>query len=390
MGRIETKFKQTEVGLIPENWEVRKLEELIKIIIPRKKIPLSQYLPIGSIPVIDQSKSMISGYTNDLQALIKNNLPLIIFGDHTCIIKITFFQFAQGADGVKVFYGKEEIITHYLYYSLLLSPIKIEDYKRHFLKLKNKNVLFPPTKTEQTAIANALSDADLYIESLEKLIDKKQKIKQGSLQQLLKPKPHWRLVRIKKIGNTYGGISGKSKSDFVNGNFPYIPFMNIMKNVVIDTSFISYVKMGIDENQNKALKGDLFFNGSSETPEELGMCSVLMENISNLYLNSFCFGFRLNQDCKENSLYLSYFFRSDEGRKIFYSMAQGATRYNLSKEGFKKIEILAPDPSEQITIAKTLSDIDSEIATLNQKLTKAKAIKQGMMQQLLTGKIRLI
>lgn len=71
-------------------------------------------------------------------------------------------------------------------------------------------------------------------------------------------------------------------------------------------------------------------------------------------------------------------------------MAQGATRYNLSKDGFKKIEILVPEPSEQQQIAKTLSDIDNEITALTQKLTKAKAIKQGMMQQLLTGKIRLI
>ncbi|TXJ00019.1 MAG: hypothetical protein E6Q32_07220, partial [Neisseriales bacterium] len=116
----------------------------------------------------------------------------------------------------------------------------------------------------------------------------------------------WEVKKMEDLGKPYGGLSGKSKIDFVNGEFPYIPFMNIMLNPIINTSYFDYVNIGSNEVQNKALKGDLFFNGSSETPEEVGMCSVLLEDIPNLYLNSFCFGFRLNKDSKENGLYLSY------------------------------------------------------------------------------------
>ena len=116
-------------------------------------------------------------------------------------------------------------------------------------------------------------------------------IKQGAMQRLLQPKEGWEVKKLGSIGKPYGGLSGKSKSDFEDGKFPYIPFMNIMSNPIIDIDYFDFVKVGIDESQNKAIKGDLFFNGSSETPEEVGMCSVLLDDIPNLYLNSFCFGF---------------------------------------------------------------------------------------------------
>jgi type I restriction enzyme S subunit len=200
----------------------------------------------------------------------------------------------------------------------------------------------------------------------------------------------WKVKKLGEIGETYGGLSGKKKSDFDGGKYPYIPFMNIMSNPVIDLQYFDYVNIRGDEKQNKAIKGDLFFNGSSETPEEVGMCSVLQGNIPNLYLNSFCFGFRLNKDLKTDGIYLSYFFRSPMGRQLIFSLAQGATRYNLSKTNFMKLEIPYPDPAEQTAIANVLIDMDAEIEKLESQLAKYQNIKQGMMQQLLTGKMRLL
>jgi len=199
----------------------------------------------------------------------------------------------------------------------------------------------------------------------------------------------WKVKKLEEVGETYGGLSGKKKSDFDGGKYPYIPFMNIMSNPVIDLQYFDYVNIRGNEKQNKAINGDLFFNGSSETPEEVGMCSVLQGDIPNLYLNSFCFGFRLNKDLKTDGLYLSYFFRSPMGRQSIFSLAQGATRYNLSKTNFMKLEIPYPDPVEQTAIATVLSDTDALIEQLEKLIAKRKAIKQGTMQQLLTGKKRL-
>ncbi|MFL0685321.1 MAG: restriction endonuclease subunit S [Algoriphagus aquaeductus] len=259
-------------------------------------------------------------------------------------------------------------------------------YPRDLFKIK----IPYPTKPEQTAIATALNDADALIQKLEQLIAKKRNIKTGAMQELLKPKEGWKWKMVDKLGKPFGGLSGKAKADFKDGNCPYIPFMNVMSNPIIDTTYFDYVKIAPTESQHKAEKGDLFFNGSSETPEEVGMCSVLLEDIPNLYLNSFCFGFRLFKEEKNDGLYLAYFFRSSYGRKIFYILAQGATRHNLSKSNFLKIKIQIPEPDEQIKIATTLRDIDNEIQEMEKQLEKYKMMKQGMMQSLLTGNIRLV
>ena len=198
----------------------------------------------------------------------------------------------------------------------------------------------------------------------------------------------WKSYKIGDIGIFYSGLTGKSKNDFGTGSAKYITFLNVLCNPVIDIKILESVRVLENETQNLVAKGDLFFNTSSETPEEVGMCSTLTEDLENTYLNSFCFGFRIT-DPEIYPLYLSYYFNSQEGRKIMRVLAQGATRYNLSKSYFSNTEIVIPQKSEQIAIATALSDIDNLIANLEKLIAKKKAIKQGAMQELLTGKRRL-
>ena len=189
--------------------------------------------------------------------------------------------------------------------------------------------------------------------------------------------------------DVYSGLTGKQKDDFGKGNARYITFLNVLNNTVIDISKLESVQVNEDEYQNEVLKGDLFFNTSSETPEEVGMCAVLMDSIRNTYLNSFCFGFRLKTK-KVYALFFSYYFNSQEGRKIMRVLAQGATRFNLSKDYFSQTEIELPPYEDQVEIAQTLADMEGDILSLEKKCLKYKAIKQGMMEELLTGKVRLV
>lgn len=115
----------------------------------------------------------------------------------------------------------------------------------------------------------------------------------------------------------------------------------------------------------------------------------MSEEIDKLYLNSFCFGFRANSQPKYLPLYIAYWFRSSAGRTAVSIMAQGSTRYNISKSQFLTLKIVLPPILEQTAIATVLSDMDAELEKLEQKLAKIRDIKQGMMQQLLTGRIRL-
>lgn len=407
-------YKNTEVGVIPEDWVVETLDDISELT-SSKRIFESDYVSSGvpfyrgkEISLLNENKKLDEEYFiseekyNGIKSVfgvpVKNDILITAVGTLGNIYLVPNNEKFYFKDGNLIWIRNiKKVLPEYLSIQLrrlrneiINNAIGSSQKALTIVVLKKQFFPLPPTKGEQTAIANALCDADALINSLEKLIAKKRNIKQGAMQQLLKPKEGWEVKKLGNIGKPYGGLSGKSKLDFADGKFPYIPFMNIMSNPIIDTSYVDYVNIGVDENQNKALKGDLFFNGSSETPEEVGMCSVLLEDIPNLYLNSFCFGFRLNKDSKENGLYLSYYFRSSEGRKLFYSMAQGATRYNLSKSNFNKMEVSLPQPEQQNEIATILSDMDAEIQALVTKLEKYRKIKLGMMQNLLTGKIRLI
>ncbi|KWS17632.1 hypothetical protein AL065_25405 [Pseudomonas amygdali pv. ulmi] len=257
-------------------------------------------------------------------------------------------------------------------------------------------VVIPPIE-EQIGIASSLSGVDELISSLDKLIAKKRNLLQAAMQELLTGQRRlpgfcgeWDLKTMRALGNTYGGLAGKTKIDFGHGKARYIPFMNVMTDTVIDASWLEPVDVAPDEAQNLAKKGDLFFNGSSETPEEVGFCSVLLEDIPNLYLNSFCFGFRFNTAAKVNGLFFAYWFRSKAGRAATSVLAQGATRYNIAKSAFMQLEIPQPMEAEQTAIASILSDMDTEVAALETRREKAKQLKQGMTQELLTGRIRLV
>jgi type I restriction enzyme, S subunit len=193
----------------------------------------------------------------------------------------------------------------------------------------------------------------------------------------------WERVKIGDIGTTFGGLTNKSKKDFGEGK-PFIPFMNIMNNAKIDMDDFDYVNIEEDENQNRAIKGDLFFNTSSETPEEVGMCSVLDNDISELYLNSFCFGYRLKDQDSLNPLFVSYLFRSDFGRKVIFPLAQGMTRYNLSKRYFLELEIPKPTLEEQNTIIEILSKVDETIEKTDSIIEETRQLKKGLIQKLFT------
>ncbi len=255
-----------------------------------------------------------------------------------------------------------------------------------------------PTIEEQRAIAAALSDVDELIGALEKLITKKRAFKLAAMQQLLTGKKtrlpgfedEWVLTKMGSIGSTYCGLSGKNKLDFGTGNALYVPFLNVLENVCIDTAHLEYVVIDASESQNRVLEGDLLFNGTSETPGDLAMGAVLKTAVPDLYLNSFCFGFRIYDPKEHDGLFLAYLFKSFVGRGVMYALAQGATRYNMSKKQFLNLKLELPPAEEQRAIATVLSDMDAEIAALEQRSDKTKAIKQGMMQVLLTGRVLLV
>ncbi|GAA9978837.1 restriction endonuclease subunit S [Helicobacter pylori] len=199
---------------------------------------------------------------------------------------------------------------------------------------------------------------------------------------------NWQKVRLGDIGITISGLVGKTKQDFINGNAKYITFLNVLNNVIIDTSILENVKIYPNEKQNSFKKYDLFFNTSSETPKEVGMCAVLLDDIDQVFLNSFCFGFRIFDKAVDN-LFLSYLINSEIGRKAFENLAQGSTRYNLSKSGFNNICLFLPPLNEQSAIANILSALDRYLCALDALILKKEGVKKALSFELLSQRKRL-
>jgi type I restriction enzyme, S subunit len=416
-------YKQTEVGVIPEDWRTPALGSLTALM-------TNGFVGTATTHYASNDNGIlyIQGYNVEENSFNFHGIKFVTEDFHRVHMKSCL----QGGDLLTVQTGEVGLTTivpdsltgsncHALIISRVdkkrVSPVFISYYLnskpgRSRLKLietgttmKHLNVgdmlqfrlPLPPTKAEQQAIAEVLSDADALIESLEQLIAKKSLIKQGAMQELLSGKKRlpgfggeWRVRRLGNLGSTFGGLTGKTKADFGEGSGQYITFMNVMANVVIDCGAFERVSISPLESQNRVMKGDLLFNGSSETPEEVAMCAVLNVDVHDVFLNSFCFGFRLREGAEADGLFLAYYIRSKGGRELMKSLAQGSTRYNLSKGALLNSTLRLPNLSEQTAIATILSDMDAEIAALEAKLTKARQLKQGMMQELLTGRIRLV
>ena len=184
---------------------------------------------------------------------------------------------------------------------------------------------------------------------------------------------------LTSIGSFYGGLTGKKGDDFKNGNKFFVPYVNVFNNFSINTNNLQSVKIAENEKQNKVAQGDVIFTISSETPDAVGMSSVLTEaNKVDLYLNSFCVGFRPNGN-KLKAKFSKYFFRSAYFRKKVVALAQGSTRFNISRIALGKIQIALPDIERQMYIASILEGFE-EAFTLSR--LKDISIKQAKLKVL--------
>lgn len=164
----------------------------------------------------------------------------------------------------------------------------------------------------------------------------------------------WEQRKLGEMGSTFTGLSGKNKEDFGHGEAKFITYMNVFSNPVANLEMTESVE--IDTKQNSVKKGDVFFTTSSEIPEEVGMSCVMPENKENIYLNSFCFGYRPTE--KFDLDYLAYVLRTASFRKEMTFLAQGISRYNISKNKVMEVSIPVPNLEEQVMIGGYFSNLD--------------------------------
>ena len=200
----------------------------------------------------------------------------------------------------------------------------------------------------------------------------------------------WTKTTLGKIGETFNGLTGKSGSDFGQGS-PYITYKSIFDNSKIDLSRVEYVTITDAERkkqtQNEVQYGDIFFTTSSETPDEVGMTSVLLDEVKDCYLNSFCFGYRLNSITDVLPEYMRFYLRSNTIRRRLFVLAQGSTRFNISKGEVMGLTIKLPGTAEQRKIAQLLTMIEDRIATQIKIIEKLESLIRGLITDVNSGRI---
>jgi type I restriction enzyme S subunit len=260
----------------------------------------------------------------------------------------------------------------------------------NFTALNNLVVRYPSIK-EQIQIGTFFQNLDNLTTLHQRKLLKLKNIKKAMLEKMF-PKngsnvPEirfdgfrggWEQRKLGEMGKTFTGLTGKTKDDFGHGEAEFVTYMNIFSNSIASTTQTENVE--VDERQNEVEYGDIFFTTSSETPEEVGMSSVWLGNKLNVYLNSFCFGYRPTD--KLDPYYMAYMLRSPEVRRNFQFLAQGISRYNISKTKVMDMYVYTPKIEEQVNIGQFFINLDNLITLHQRKLEKLQNLKKACLEKM--------
>lgn len=388
-------YKKTEVGIIPFDWEIRTINDAFDIC-NNLRLPISEDIRKtmqGEYPYYGPTK--IQDYLNEFR--VEGEYALIgEDGDH--FLKwneISMTQITSGKFNVNnhahLVKGKKNISTTKWFYYFF----KNRDITNHLTrqgagryKLSKSTLVkipcaIPPSIIEQNAITSTLFDVDALIGSIEKIIAKKRKIKQGAMQKLLKPKEGWEVKKLREICELKNGFAFQSDTYDDKGEYFIITIANVQDGFM-QTNYcnkICNIPVDLQEFQ-KLLNGDILISMTGNVGR---ICRV---NIKNGLLNQRVGKIKV-KNIDDNFL---FHLLSD---KLFLSAmilnAQGGAQGNIGKNDILDYEAFIPsNKDEQILIATILTDMNNEISSLETKLAKYKKVKLGMMQTLLTGKIRLV
>ena len=378
---------ETKKGnLVPElrfpgfegEWEMKKFGELCKTITPSLKLQSSNYLKAGKYPIVDQSQSLICGWTNDSKGLI-SNVPVIIFGDHTCVLKYIDFPFIQGADGVKILSPQSGYDSRFIYQSFLANPVIQDGYKRHFSEFKEKTYMFP-SLPEQQKIAECLSSVDDLIQAEADQLQALKDHKKGLIQQLFPQEgettPKLRFPGFegeweeKKLGEVCNVVDDKCDI----GSLTIVTYIST-ENMLQDFEGVKIAsKLPNSGSFTRFNKGDILF--SNIRPYLRKVWQAVFDGAA----SNDVIVFRTLDGY--DRLFVSQVIKSD--RFIAHSMS-GAKGVKMPR-GDKKmmLDYLFSIPSlpEQQKIADCLSSLDDLIAAQQEKVEALKEHKKGLMQKL--------
>lgn len=355
-------------------------------VLPSKKYQVQKqdYLSNGDIPVVDQGQSLIAGYTND-KSKIFNHDKVIIFGDHTRIVKYIDFEFAVGADGTQILGVKQNINLKFAYYQLLNKKIPDTGYNRHFKYVKAEDYYIPTTLKEQQEIVDVLDAASEIIRLRTACIESAQALIPALFQEMFGDPLS--KVDKNKIGYYFdvgtGATPRRENSEYYEGNIPWV------KTTEVDNCYINSTSEHISESAIKETNCSLYPPGTilmAMYGQGKTRGKVAYLNIS-ATTNQACAALQLKKEYENdvNLIYVFYYLQ------IIYeflrTLSQGGGRPNMNLSIVRNIPLYLPDIKQQELFAEKVQEIEEYIKSQQAELENAKTMFQSLLHHSFSGEL---
>jgi type I restriction enzyme, S subunit len=412
-------YKQTDLGPVPEDWDVVSMGDVSDCLIGLTYSPMDVH-DFGTL-VLRSSNVQDSRLTFNDNVYVEMDIPpraitqkddiliCVRNGSRQLIGKCTLIdeRTAGSAFGafMSVLRSDSPPFLLYQFQSEIVKRQINEVMGATINQITNKDlatfkVIWPSSKAEQEAIAEALSDADALIESLDQLITKKRNLKQAAMQPLLTGQTRlpgfsgeWEVKRLGELGECLRGVTYKGDTDLSPHDTSQTKRLlrsNNVQSAVVVIEDIQFVNSDRVSARQLLKASDILIcmaNGSKALVGKAGLFNV--HDGYDYTFGAFMGCFRSNS-AASNPRFVFYLFQTGRYRNYINNLLAGSSINNLSPGSIESLEFPVPTMSEQTAIATIISDMDAELAELEARLAKARYIKQGMMQELLTGRIRLL
>ncbi len=384
------------VSPLPPNWDISPFEFcVVKTKLPKhSSISLDKYQTTGTYPIIDQSAEYIAGWTDSVESVIFEDLPVIVFGDHTRVFKYVDFPFAVGADGTKILRANSTILDSFFFYFALLNlNVPSKGYNRHYKYLREFSIAFPIDKSEQRAIAHALRAVQQAQAARRREAALERERKAALMQHLFtrgtrgEPRKQtdigempesWRVVRFANVVEI-----GKGQVDPKLD--PYASMIHVgPENIESDSGRLVATKTN---KELKIISGNYLFTAEDilyskirpylnkvALPTFLGTCSADMYPLrphSDHLIREFLFQFMLSEQFKVRAV----------------SLQDRTGIPKINREQLGSILLLEPPLSEQRDIVAVLRACDAKIAALEREAAILDALFRAMLEELMTGRL---
>ena len=364
---------------------------------PEKKTKQKDYLPKGQLPIIDQGQQLIGGYTDNLDLQLSCNLPVIVFGDHTRVVKYVDFPFGAGADGIKVLEPVEGIYPKFLYYATQYLVLRLEDrgYARHYQYIEKKELDIPPVPEQKRIVARIeelFSELDNGVETLRKTKQQLAVYRQAVMKVVFQGVAQNHVMV--SMGEILSGIEG-GKSFKCEERPPQETEYGIVK-----VSAVTWGTFNEEESktcqssqfiESKRIKAGDFLFSRANTLELVGNCVVVETVNKNLMLSDKILRFHFEDGILPK--YVMYYLRTHEGKKQIqeYSTGNQESMRNIGQDRIKKINVPVCSMEEQNRVVSEietrLSVCDSIEKTVDTALHQAEAMRQSILKKAFEGRL---